>query len=106
MLGIPSSTVHDRLRRFRKIGVRYTTLIHWEAMGCSLRVCVLTSYTNVHKILNHPNVNNCFHVSPDLILIEGVFSSMMEIERFQSFLPSARLYTVVEVLKKEGFKHR
>lgn len=100
-LGIPSSTVYDRLVKSKKLGVRFTSIIDWTYLGCSLTVCFVTPYDT--SLAEHPNVNTCVRISPDALFLECVFSSMLEIERFQQAIPGAKLYPVVETLKKEGF---
>lgn len=98
---IPSSTAYDRLVRLRKLGVRFVPLIDWSYLGCSLTVCFITAYNA--DLMNHPNVNTCVRVSPDALFIECVFASMLEVEQFQNIVSGAKIYPVVEILKKEGF---
>ena len=98
---IPTSTVYDRIVRFKKLGVRFTPIINWAGLGCSLMVCFVAPYSEA--LVNHPAVNNCVRLSSNALFIECVFASMLEMEAFHALIPHAKLYTVVEVLKKEGF---
>ena len=50
-----------------------------------------------------PCVNTCQHISPDTLLLECVFADMKEAEQFKARMHLARFFTVVDVLKREGF---
>jgi len=100
-LGIPSSTVYDRIVRLKKLGVRFTSLINWSGLGCSLTVCFIAPYSEA--LANYENVNTCVRVSPNALFIECVFATMLELETFQQRIPGAKIYAVIETLKKEGF---
>ncbi len=98
---VPTSTVYDRIVRFKKLGVRFTPIINWSGLGCSLMVCFVAPYSET--LVNHPAVNNCVRLSSNSLFVECVFASMLEMEAFHALIPHAKLYPVVEVLKKEGF---
>lgn len=100
-IAVPPSTVYDRLVKLKKLGVRFTSIVDWTYLGCSLTVCFIAPYSEA--LAQHPNVNACVRVSPDALFIECVFATMLEVERFQALVPGAKLYPVVETLKKEGF---
>lgn len=99
--GIPTSTVYDRLSRFKKQGMRFTPLLEWSELGCSLTVCFVAPYSEA--LANHVNVNNCLRLSSNALFLECVFASLLELEAFRVLVPHAKVYPVVEVLKKERF---
>jgi DNA-binding Lrp family transcriptional regulator len=98
---VPSSTVYDRIVRFKKLGVRFTSIVDWSGLGCSLMVCFIVPYSDT--LASHPAINNCVRLSANALFVECVFASMLELETFHALIPHAKLYPVVEVLKKEGF---
>jgi DNA-binding Lrp family transcriptional regulator len=99
--GIPVSTVYDRLARFKKQGIRFTPLFEWSELGCSLMVCFVAPYSE--SLVNHPNVNNCVRLSTNALFLECVFASLREVESFKELVPNAKVYPVIDVLKKEQF---
>ena len=98
---IPTSTVYDRIVRFRKLGVRFTPLLAWSELGCSLTVCLVAPFNE--SLVQHANVNTCVRVSPNAMFLECVFASMRELDDFRTLVPHARAYPVIEILKNEGF---
>ncbi len=98
---IPTSTVYDRLERFKRLGMRFTSLIEWSELGCSLTVCFVVPYSET--LVNHPGVNNCVRLSSNALFIECVFTSFRDVEAFKELVPHAKVYPVVDVLKKERF---
>jgi DNA-binding Lrp family transcriptional regulator len=101
LLDVPTSTVHDRIARLGRLGTRWTALLDWESLGCSLTVCLVTPYDG--SLATHPAVNTCVRLAPNVLFLECVFATMLELERFTAALPGTRVYPVVETLKKEGF---
>lgn len=99
--GIPKSTLHERIRKLCASGVRCVPVIDWAQLGYPLSVLFFVPYQQ--EILDHPAINTAQHVSPDLLLLECVFCSMRDVEEFKDHLQAARYFTVIEVLKKEGF---
>jgi DNA-binding Lrp family transcriptional regulator len=97
----PKSTVHQRLRKLLREGVRCTPLLDWPKLGCPLTVCFYVPYNE--ELIAHPCINTAQRVSPHLLYLECIFSSIKDVETFKERLKAARYFTIVEVLKREGF---
>ncbi len=98
---MPKSTVHDRINRLVKHGVRCTTILDWDALGCPFAVFAIMPYES--GLSEHVSINSCARLSLDLLIAECLFSTAMELEQFRAEHPGAKLYPIVSVLKREGF---
>lgn len=99
--GIPKSTLHERLHKLLRSGVRCVPLVRWDKLGYPISVVFFVPHEP--RLAEHPCVNNAQHVAPNLLMLECVFASMKDVEEFKELLKAARYFTVVETLKREGF---
>jgi DNA-binding Lrp family transcriptional regulator len=98
--GMPKSTVHERLQKLFR-SVRCTMLCDWQKLGYNITICFFVPYNE--QLTHHQSVNNAQQLAPNMLYLECVFSSLKEAEEFKSHVASAKYYSVIEILKKEGF---
>jgi DNA-binding Lrp family transcriptional regulator len=100
--GVPRSTLHERLRKLQQGGVRCTPLLSWERLGAPIHACFFLPYNE--ELVQGPEVNNAFRLAPSNLFLECLFTSMKEAEEYREKLGSAaRMFLVVDVVKREGF---
>lgn len=98
--GIPKSTVHDRVRKLTRSGVRCTALLHWEALGCPFRAFALLPLDET--LAQHACVNSCVRLAPEHMMLECIFATALSFEEFKAAHPG-KWYPVVATIKREGF---
>jgi DNA-binding Lrp family transcriptional regulator len=115
-MGMPISTLYDRLRDFEGAGVlRHSALLDFAKLGFQTRAVVLFSCARGRQdalgkhLTCHPNVNSLFRVNNGFCyLAECVFRSIRELESFTDkadgdFDGKHQTYFVVDDVRREGF---
>src|SRR5574341_1722121 len=95
-LKLPVSTIHDRLKQYRrKQWLKPTVLINYEKIGFSTRAYLLLSVEPTEKdkffqqLKTHPNVNSLFRINNGWnAVMECVFKDMPAMEDFVEHLDS------------------
>lgn len=100
ILGVPKSTVHERIAKLLRAGVRCTPLIDFGKLGYSVAVIFITPFQK--ELVEHPSVNTAQQISPNLLYLECYFTSFAELESFKEGLHAARFFHIVDTLKREG----
>jgi DNA-binding Lrp family transcriptional regulator len=101
LTGIPKSTVHERMHKLQRSGLRCVPLVHWHALGQPITVCFFLPY--VETVLEHPSINTAQRLAPNLLFLECIFPSLAAYEAFRQLYPSAKGYFVLNVLRRESF---
>lgn len=116
-LKLPVSTIHDRLKQYRrKQWLKPTVLINYEKIGFSTRAYLLLSVEPTEKekffqqLKNHPNINSLFRINNGWnVIMECVFKDMPAMEDFVEHLESTfrikkkQIHYVLDELKRERF---
>ena len=116
-IGIPSSTLYDRMRLYNKKYVKkHSTLLNWKALGLhSQSLFIITCDINQkHNVLDYlkanANINSLHstHYCSDFIA-ETVFRDIAQTEQFRAELmqvdgiTKVNVFNFVEEIKKEDF---
>lgn len=115
--GIPVSTIFDKLRNFEEnLIVKHTSLIDVTKLGFFTRAHVFLKINPQEReklslyLKKQENVNNIFRVNNGYdILIEGIFSTVKDLENFleemQGKFPSCEknVFFIIEDIVREKF---
>jgi Lrp/AsnC family transcriptional regulator len=116
-LGMPTSTVYDRVRRAeKKIVHKHTTLLDFNKMGYNGRTTVAfkMSASSIQPALaylkGHPNVNTLCRINHGYdFLAELVFPTLVQLHDFlddfgqQHQVVSQQLFQIIDDIKREEF---
>lgn len=114
---LPVSTVHDRLKQYRrKKWLTFSALPDYAKIGFSTRAYLLLSVEPTEKeklfqhLEKHPNVNSLFRINNGWnAIIECIFKDMPAMEDFVENLENKfhikqkQVHYVLDELKREGF---
>jgi DNA-binding Lrp family transcriptional regulator len=100
-IGVPKSTLHQRLVKLYASGLRCTPLLNWQQLGLPLTVCMYAPYSEA--LLNQPYINTAKKLSPHMLYVECLFANLKELEVCKEQFRLIRVHPIIEVLKQEGF---
>lgn len=115
--GVPVSTIFDKLKKYENnIITKHTSLIDFSKLGYNTRATIFLktnapSRTELGIFLKkHPNVNNVFRVNNGFdFLIEGIFKTIKDLEKFlenielTQEITAKEVYFVIDELSRENF---
>ncbi|MBU0980807.1 MAG: Lrp/AsnC family transcriptional regulator [Nanoarchaeota archaeon] len=109
-IGMPHTTLMDRMQKIKRIRPRFTTLIDFERLGFSYR-CIfmlrVMQRIQAEKIAMMPNINTVSFIDDEKhIMAEAVFRNILEVEEFREMLDQfhdIRHFYILEELKRESF---
>ncbi len=90
-LGIPPSTLHDRIKKLRKSGVikQYTVILDEKKLGYDIKALILINVNGKHilevenEIAKNPNVQIVLDITGEFdIAVIAVFKSIDELDNF------------------------
>jgi DNA-binding Lrp family transcriptional regulator len=115
-LGIPSSTVYDKVRNHNPLIRKYTCLLNYGLLGYAIRVFMVfkvnknTRLDAQQFLEGSNNVNILWKVNSDADYIaECIFVDLIQLEEFRDVLEEeygaskVRIHYMVEEPKREGF---
>ncbi len=112
-IGVPVTTIYDRLRYHEKKGVlKHISLIDFSKLGLhsKLHVAIKTERDSRESLeqflLAHPNINSLYKVNYGYdYLLEAVFSDLGKAQQFTDSLEDkgakVEIFHIIEELKKE-----
>lgn len=114
-LGLPVSTVCDRVSKYQKNGVlRHTSLLDFRKASYHIRHIVAIAVPNDKKkvmeyLEKHPSINNLYSINSGFdFLIETIFRDDREFAEFMRILRTqydtgiTATYSVIDDVKREG----
>ncbi|MET1160070.1 MAG: Lrp/AsnC family transcriptional regulator [Thermoprotei archaeon] len=90
-LGIPASTLHDRVKRLVRHGIirGFTAVLDEEKLGYTIKALILANVDGKHiieverEVAKHPNVQMVLDITGEFdVAIVAVFKSISELDRF------------------------
>lgn len=99
--GIAKSTLHERLHKLARSGVRFVPLIDFARAGYAIQAIFIIPYAD--DVVCAPCVNNASRIAPNHLLVHCVFASVRELEAFREQIGARSYYTVVDALVQEHF---
>ncbi|MBI5871515.1 Lrp/AsnC family transcriptional regulator [archaeon] len=116
-IGVPISTVYDRLKRFEKGVIRnYTSIVDFSALGYGAHVCVLLKLEPLQRLKFQEFMLKCSHLNSFSkinngfdFLLEFIFKDLREFEDYMDSLEcqfrilDKHTFYIVNELKREQF---
>lgn len=114
---VPVSTIFDRLKEYEKSNLikKHTSLIDFKKLGFNVRAQILIAVNRSNQedikefLCKNININNVLRISNGFdFLVEAIFKSLEELDRFSRKLDEFELkekqeFFVMEDLKREEF---
>ena len=116
-IGVPSSTVYDRVRKVEKEWIKkHTSLLDFGKLGYPARMMMALKITPsqtqsaLDYLKAHPNVNSIYRINHGFdYLVELVFPSLASMHDFiadfnaKHTIITQQVYTIVDDIKREEF---
>lgn len=115
-IGIPVSTIYDRLKRYEGTVIKkHTALLDFSQLGFSLKVLMAVKIMPENRLdlINflekHHRVNSLYKITSGYdVLLEGIFKNLKEYQLFCESIESFKIqnkqeFFVVEDIKQEEF---
>ena len=100
-IGMPKSTVHERLRFLRRDGVRFLSIVDFEKLGCSVQAIFIVPLSELN--IEDVAINSAQLVRRGLVIVHGVFRNVGEAEAFARRAKTRKYYVVLQTHKCERF---